>query len=99
MPRHQDSAFVLAWCGARPSHGAGVLRVQTSHWRQYPPKTTKVYSYFESRGGKFKECTFFGLQYMIKRYLVGQVGLRLSMQRREGRLACWMPRGWFLGSM
>ena len=22
-----------------------------SHYRQYPPKTTTVYSYFESRGG------------------------------------------------
>jgi len=46
---------------------------KTSHWRQYPPNTTEVYSYFESRGGKFAECTFFGLQYIIKRYLVGQV--------------------------
>eukprot|EP00965_Chrysotila_dentata_P183606 6062779-Pleurochrysis_carterae.AAC.1 len=26
-------------------------RAQTSHWRQYPPNTTEVYSYFESRGG------------------------------------------------
>lgn len=28
---------------------------KVSHHIQYPPKTTKVYSYFESRGGKFKE--------------------------------------------
>eukprot|EP00959_Pyramimonas_sp_CCMP1952_P165930 3468239-Pyramimonas_sp.AAC.1 len=27
---------------------------------------------FESRGGKFEETTFFGLQYFIKRYLCGQ---------------------------
>jgi len=46
---------------------------KTSHWRQYPPGTTTVYSYFESRGGKFPEVTFFGLQYIIKRYLTGQV--------------------------
>ena len=49
---------------------------KTSHWRQYPPGTTTVYSYFESRGGKFPEVTFFGLQYIIKRYLTGQVPLR-----------------------
>ena len=26
---------------------------KVTHWRQYPPKTEFVYSYFESRGGKF----------------------------------------------
>ncbi|KAJ1617356.1 hypothetical protein T492DRAFT_917720, partial [Pavlovales sp. CCMP2436] len=46
---------------------------KTSHWRQYPQGTTTVYSYFESRGGKFPETTFFGLQYIIKRYLTGVV--------------------------
>ncbi|CAJ1337579.1 unnamed protein product [Effrenium voratum] len=46
---------------------------KTSHWRQYPPNTTEVYSYFESRGGKFDEICFFGLQYFMKRYLQGQV--------------------------
>ena len=29
--------------------------------------------YFESRGGKFPEICFFGLQYFIKRYLCGPV--------------------------
>ncbi len=32
-----------------------------------------MYSYFESRGGKFKETIFFGLQYIIKKYLAGRV--------------------------
>ena len=40
---------------------------------QYPPKTEFVYSYFESRGGKFDDIVFFGLQYLIKRWLVGTV--------------------------
>ena len=40
-----------------------------SHHRQYPPDTTKVYSYFESRGGDWDETVFFGLQYIIKKYL------------------------------
>ena len=40
---------------------------KTSHWKQYPPGTEYVYSYFESRGGKFDEICFFGLQYFIKR--------------------------------
>ena len=29
--------------------------------------------YFESRGGKFDQVVFFGLQYFLKRYLQGQV--------------------------
>ncbi|CAD5112986.1 DgyrCDS2190 [Dimorphilus gyrociliatus] len=46
---------------------------KVTHHRQYPTNTTKVYSYFESRGGKFEKTVFFGLQYILKRWLVGQV--------------------------
>lgn len=42
---------------------------KTTHWKQYPPGTEKIYSYFESRGGEFKETVFFGLQYILKKYL------------------------------
>ncbi|CAJ0599933.1 unnamed protein product [Cylicocyclus nassatus] len=44
-----------------------------THHNQYPEGTTNVYSYFESRGGKFPEVCFFGLQYILKRWLVGVV--------------------------
>lgn len=40
-----------------------------SHWCQYPPKTTAMFSYFESRGGRWRETLFFGLQYYLKKYL------------------------------
>jgi nicotinamide phosphoribosyltransferase len=46
---------------------------KVSHWKQYPPGTKKVYSFFESRGGRFPSVTFFGLQYYLKRYLSGAV--------------------------
>jgi len=49
---------------------------KVSHYKQYPPGTEFVYSYFESRGCNveaWKEVTFFGLQYILKEYLVGQV--------------------------
>jgi nicotinamide phosphoribosyltransferase len=42
---------------------------KVSHYKQYPKGTTNVYSYFESRGGMFKETVFFGLQYIIQEYL------------------------------
>lgn len=37
-----------------------------SHWKQYPPKTSVVHSYVESRGGKFPKTVFFGLQPYLK---------------------------------
>lgn len=46
---------------------------KVSHWKQYPGGTTHVYSYFESRGGKYSDALFFGLQYILKKYLVGAV--------------------------
>lgn len=46
---------------------------KVSHYRQYPAGTTRVLSFFESRGGRYDEVLFFGLQYIIKKYLVGQV--------------------------
>jgi nicotinamide phosphoribosyltransferase len=42
---------------------------KVSHFRQYPPLTEQVYSYFESRGSdpafSFTEVVFFGLQYLL----------------------------------
>jgi len=54
-----------------------------SHFKQYPPGTQYVYSYFESRGGKFDEVTFFGLQYFIKRYLSGPVVTEEKIQQAK----------------
>ena len=42
---------------------------KASHHLQYPPGTTKVFSYIESRGGRFDRTVFFGLQMYLKRYL------------------------------
>jgi nicotinamide phosphoribosyltransferase len=44
-----------------------------SQFNQYPPKTTTVYSYIESRGGKYDETVFFGLQAFIKEYLTAPI--------------------------
>lgn len=40
-----------------------------SHWNQYPDGTSKMMSYFEARGGEFKESTLFGLQYFLHSFL------------------------------
>lgn len=49
---------------------------KVSHYKQYPAGTEYVYSYFESRGCDNKgwdSVCFFGLQYFLKRYMVGEV--------------------------
>jgi len=51
-----------------------VLRTDSykfTHWKQYPAKTTRIYSYLESRGGMFPNTVFFGLQYYLQAYLEG----------------------------
>lgn len=42
---------------------------KASHFRAYPPGATAMYSYFESRGGDYDKTVFFGLQYLIEKYL------------------------------
>ena len=47
---------------------------KVSHFKQYPPGTRRVYSYFESRSGStYPEVCFFGLRYFLERYLAGEV--------------------------
>jgi len=42
-----------------------------SHHRFYGTEMTKMISYLESRGGKFNETVFYGLQIILKRFLEG----------------------------
>ena len=56
---------------------------KSTHWKQYPKGSTKVYSYLESRGGKFNNTMFYGLQYFIKQYLSGQVVTEEKIQKAK----------------
>ena len=47
---------------------------KVTHHYFYPKGTQKIYSYLESRvGAEFNKTVFYGLQYIIKKYLEGQV--------------------------
>ncbi|MDR7297111.1 nicotinamide phosphoribosyltransferase [Pelomonas aquatica] len=46
---------------------------KTSHWLQYPPGTTTVFSYIEARGGSTPYTVFFGLQALLKEYFTEPV--------------------------
>jgi len=66
----------LTWAGGHDSMDNIIMLTDSykvTHHLQYPPGTTKVYSYFESRGGAYEDVCFFGLQYFIKRYMLGPV--------------------------
>lgn len=55
--------------------------LQVTHYKQYPPNTSKVYSYFECREKKtdptkhrkvkYDKTVFYGLQYILNKYLKG----------------------------
>uniref|UniRef100_A0A671LSC3 Nicotinamide phosphoribosyltransferase n=1 Tax=Sinocyclocheilus anshuiensis TaxID=1608454 RepID=A0A671LSC3_9TELE len=59
---------------------------QITHYKQYPPSVSKVYSYFECRhkkGGQYNEVVFFGLQYLLKKYLAGRVVTEEKIQEAK----------------
>jgi nicotinamide phosphoribosyltransferase len=55
---------------------------KSSHFLQYPKGTTKLFSYLESRGGRFPATRFFGLQYLLKRYLSVRVTAEMVEEAR-----------------
>lgn len=46
---------------------------KASHWMQYPPGTDATFFYVESRGGVYDRTVFFGLQAILREFLVRPV--------------------------
>ena len=72
---------------------------KASHWLQYPPNTTLVHSYLESRGTdrNWEKTVFFGLQYILKRYFSEKFTLEMVEEAREVITAHGLPfnyEGW-----
>ena len=67
---------------------------KTSHAVQYPEGTEKVFSYFESRGGRFTRVTFFGLQMLLAR-LEGAVITKEMIDYAESMIDAHMGKGIF----
>lgn len=42
---------------------------KAGHSRQYPPGTDRLFGYLESRGGRYRDTLFFGLQGLIREHL------------------------------
>ncbi len=67
-----------------------------SHPYQYPPKTTYAHNYLESRGGNestflLPYTKFFGLQYIIKRYLSIKITNEMIKEAEETLLLHGVP--------
>lgn len=56
---------------------------KVSHYLQYPPGTTSMFSYIESRGGEYDKTVFFGLQYYLKEYLTHRVTVEEVEKAKE----------------
>lgn len=56
---------------------------KSSHYLQYPPGTTSMFSYIESRGGEYESTVFFGLQYYLKKYLSHRVTVEEVEEAKE----------------
>lgn len=70
---------------------------KASHWLQYPPGTSSMFSYIESRGGLYDQIVFFGLQYYIKRYLTQRITSEMVEEAKEFYAAHGEPfnyEGW-----
>jgi nicotinamide phosphoribosyltransferase len=62
-----------------------------SHSVLYPPKTEYVYSYIESRGGKWDRVLFFGLQVLLKDVLSKPITLEMIDEAEEFWQSHGMP--------
>lgn len=62
---------------------------KASMFVQYPPNTQTVYSYIESRGGKYDELVLFGVQAFIKEYLLDPI----TMADIDEAEAIWTAHG------
>jgi nicotinamide phosphoribosyltransferase len=56
---------------------------KSSHFLQYPAGTTRLFSYLESRGGRYPVTRFFGLQYLLDRYLTRRVTAEMVEEARD----------------
>jgi len=56
---------------------------KAGHYLQYPPGTDSMFSYIESRGGKYDKTVFFGLQYILKAYLSKPVTVEMVKEAAE----------------
>lgn len=67
-----------------------------THHYFYPKGTKKIYSYLESRvGAEFNKTIFYGLQYIIKKYLKGKVVSQEKIDEADNLMRTHLGEGIF----
>ena len=67
-----------------------------THHYFYPKGTKKIYSYLESRvGAEFNKTIFYGLQYIIKKYLEGKVVSQEKIDEADNLMQTHLGEGIF----
>lgn len=56
---------------------------KSSHFLQYPDDTRALWAYISSRGGMYPKTLFFGLQYLLRRYLSRPVQMEDIAEAKE----------------
>lgn len=70
---------------------------KASHFLQYPEGMTGMFSYVESRGGRYDQTLFFGLRYIVEKYLNHKVTVAEVNEARDFFLTHGEPfpyEGW-----
>lgn len=66
------------------------------HWKAYMPNTENNYGYLEARKwAQFNETVFFGLQYILKKYLEGRVVTAEKIQEAKELMDRHLTAGYF----
>ena len=69
---------------------------KVTHHYFYPEGTEKIYSYLESRvGAEFNKTIFYGLQYILKKYLEGPVVSQEKIDEADRLIAAHIAEGIF----
>ena len=69
---------------------------KVTHHYFYPKGTQKIYSYLESRvGAEFNKTIFYGLQYIVKKYLEGAVVTQEKIDEADSLIASHIGEGIF----
>lgn len=69
---------------------------KVTHHYFYPEGTEKIYSYLESRvGSEFNKTIFYGLQYIIKKYLEGQTVTEAKIDEADKLISTHIGEGIF----
>ena len=69
---------------------------KVTHHYFYPKGTEKIYSYLESRvGAEFNKTIFYGLQYILKKYLEGQTVTQEKIDEADRLISAHIGEGIF----